>query len=243
MTVSADELFDRVGDAYDAEVAGALGPFAREHGRFLEAKARWLLRLAWSRPERAGNPRVLDLGCGLGLLEPYLNGLAKPVFGAEVALAPLVAGRRPELASVLYGSILPFRAGTFDLVFMSAVLHHVPPEGRRPVLRELRRVLRPDGMAVFFEHNPWNPGTRWVVSRCEFDRDAVLLTPSELGRSLRAAGLRPVLRRHLLVTPWSGRFFEALDRSLAWLPLGAQYVVAAVRGEGGEQSAPEAGAG
>lgn len=239
----ADELFDRVGDAYRAEVAGALGPFSGEHGRFLEAKARWLLRLLRSRSEMTSDPRVLDLGCGLGLLEPYLTELATPIFGAEVALAPLVAGRRPELSSILYDGILPFRTSTFDLVFMAAVLHHILPKWRPPVLRELRRVLRPDGVAVFFEHNPWNPGTRWVVSRCEFDRDAVLLTPSELGRSLRAAGLRPVLRRHLLVTPWSGRFFEALDRSVAWLPLGAQYVVAAVREEGEEPPRTDAGAG
>jgi len=225
----AAELFDRVGDAYGAEVAEALGPFSGEHAHFLEVKARWLVRLARSRLGSTAALRALDLGCGLGLLERHLTELGAPIFGADVALAPLAAGRRAELRSVLYGSSLPFASGAFDLVFMASVLHHVPPDRRPPVLREVRRVMRPGGLAVFFEHNPWNPGTRWIVSRCEFDRDAVLVSPPQLGRSLRTAGLRPVLRRHLLVTPWSGKLFDALDRWLGGLPLGAQYLLAAVR--------------
>jgi SAM-dependent methyltransferase len=224
--LASNEPFDRIGAAYDREVAEALGPFSGEHAHFLEVKARWLVRLARSRLGTTEALRALDLGCGLGLLERHLTELGTPVFGADVALSPLAAGRRAELRSVLYSSSLPFASGAFDLVFMASVLHHVRPELRPSLLREVRRVVRPGGLAVIFEHNPWHPGTRWIVSRCEFDRDAVLVGPGTLRRTVRKAGLRPVLRRHLLVTPWSGRLFDAVDRALGRLPLGAQYLLA-----------------
>ena len=37
------------------------------------------------------------------------------------------------------------------------------------------------------KHNPLNPLTRLVVSRCEFDRDAVLLTAKAAKRLLRGS--------------------------------------------------------
>jgi hypothetical protein len=43
------------------------------------------------------------------------------------------------------------------------------------------------------------------------------------------AELDAVEAAYLLFTPWRGRAFARLDRALAWLPLGAQYVVAAQR--------------
>lgn len=43
----------------------------------------------------------------------------------------------------------------------------------------VRRSLRPGGVFAFWEINPWNPGTRHVMSRIPFDRDAIMLTPPE----------------------------------------------------------------
>jgi SAM-dependent methyltransferase len=228
-----DAFFDRVGVSYQAEVARALGPLAGEHTHFLAVKARWLRHLAAGRLRRRDGLRVLDVGCGMGLLDRHLGALGEALYGVEVALTPLVAARRAGVRPVLCVSGLPFADATFDLVFTASVLHHVAPGAWSAFLREMGRVARPGGLVVVFEHNPWNPATRWVVSRCAFDRDAVLVGPGRLRRLLRASGLRPVLRRHLLTTPWPGRFYAFLDRALAALPLGAQYLVAAVPEEGG----------
>jgi SAM-dependent methyltransferase len=171
----------------------------------------------------------------MGLLHHHLEALGEALYGTEVALTPLAAARRPGVRPVLCDSGLPFADRTFDLVLTVSVLHHVPPVAWPGFLREMTRVARDGGLVVVFEHNPWNPATRWVVSRCAFDRDAVLISPRRLRGLLREAGLTPVLRRHLLTTPWQGRFFAAVDRSLGWLPLGAQYFFAAVpRGRGDE---------
>src|SRR6059036_11455 len=42
----------------------------------------------------------------------------------------------------------------------------------------------------FWENNPWNPGTRLVMSRIPFDRDAVPLSPPEVRRLVLTAGFR-----------------------------------------------------
>ena len=46
---------------------------------------------------------------------------------------------------------------------------------------------------------------------------------------LRAAGFLPAESRYVACFPWRGRGFRAIERVLARLPLGAQYVVAGVR--------------
>ena len=84
-------------------------------------------------------------------------------------------------------------------------------------------------MVSLGEHNPWNPLTRLVVARCEFDHDAILLTAAEAGRRLRAAGLATMRARYILFFPWRGALWRRLERRLTALPLGAQYFVHAVR--------------
>jgi hypothetical protein len=41
---------------------------------------------------------------------------------------------------------------------------------------------------------------------------------------MKTEGLEKVSRRFMLFTPFAARLFRELDRSLGWLPLGAQYV-------------------
>ena len=48
--------------------------------------------------------------------------------------------------------------------------------------------LRPKGRIYIFEHNPFNPVTRWVVKHTAIDRNAVLLKPAEVRTGLHAAG-------------------------------------------------------
>ena len=96
-------------------------------------------------------------------------------------------------------------------------------------MRETARVVRPGGLVAVFEHNPLNPLTRRVVRDCAFDEGVELLPRRELETLLRAAGLEVVSAHYLLFFPWRGRLFEAAERLLARLPLGAQYVVAARR--------------
>src|SRR5260370_37512065 len=136
---------------------GADNPIKRLAGspaaQFSAVKARWLLR----REPRltAGGLAVLYYGCGAGGLMRVLAGLgARAAFTgcgvstgmlAEVAKRwPAAFGPAPALA-VPDGARAPFANGQFDIVTISAVLHHVPPAERQAVHRELGRVPKPGG--------------------------------------------------------------------------------------------------
>lgn len=178
-----------------------------------------------------GRMRALDVGCGTGLLHRYLAG-ALDLHGVDVA-PEMVAVARETNPGVGYdvadGARLPYNDGVFDLAFCACVLHHVPPPKRVGFVREARRVVRPGGLVVVFEHNPLNPLTRLAVARCAFDEDAVLLTRGETLRTLETAGLQPEEDRYFLVFPWRHRVLGGIERGLARLPLGAQYYAAARR--------------
>jgi SAM-dependent methyltransferase len=125
------------------------------------------------------------------------------------------------------GTRLPFEDGRFDLVFSACVHHHIPHEEHAALLAEWHRVLRPGGLAVIFEHNPRNPLTVRAVESCAFDENAVLVPAGLLRRKVAAAGFESVRRHYRVFFPRFLRLLRPLERLLTWLPIGAQYDVAA----------------
>jgi hypothetical protein len=85
----------------------------------------------------------------------------------------------------------------------------------------------PGGVFALWENNPWNPGTRYIMSRVPFDKDAITMTPPETRRLLRATGFEIVRTDFLFVFPHLLRVLRPLERLLARLPLGGQYLVLA----------------
>jgi SAM-dependent methyltransferase len=222
--------FDRVGGTYQAAVDEAISFAGQEHDFYLEVKARRLVELA-RRHLGPGRVAALDVGCGPGLFDRHVAS-AFDLHGVDVSPAMVERAREanPEVEyAVSEPQRLPYPDGRFDLAFAVCVLHHVDRADRLPLLRETARVVRGGGLVAVFEHNPLNPLTRRVVRDCAFDEDVELLPRRELEGLFGAAGLEVVSTHYLLFFPWRGRLFEAAERLLAGVPLGAQYVVAARR--------------
>ena len=97
------------------------------------------------------------------------------------------------------------------------------------LLMRMRRVLQSDGILALFEHNLWHPIVRFVVSRCSFDSDAVLLSQSNACSLLLSAGLHSIDSSYMIFLPWNIDINHVLQRALGWLPLGVQYFATGIK--------------
>lgn len=171
--------------------------------------------------------RMLDFGCGTGSLTGLLRRFSNQVFGIDVSGASLRQRAASRPPSVQFdGNRVPLRDDSIDIVVASCVYHHVPPARRSVVTAEIKRILAPGGLLVVIEHNPFNPVTRWVVGRCEFDRDAELIPIGEMGEQLRSAGLDMFRQGHFYALPPINPWIAGVDFALRKWPVGAQYFCA-----------------
>ena len=218
--------FDAYRGSYSQTVNDAIAFSGLKVDYFTRVKASYLLDLVADTVVDPGKARLLDVGCGVGNFHPLLGGSVGSLSGVDVSSGCLEEAARAN-PSVDYrhfdGTQLPFDDDSFDVAFAVCVFHHIPLDQRAALARDVRRVLRPGGSFVIFEHNPWNPLTRWVVDRCPFDADAVLLPPADAEQLLGGAGFSALSTQHILTVPPSGSMLRGLDRLAGRLPFGAQY--------------------
>ena len=105
--------------------------------------------------ELAVGKRVLEAGCGTGLVLSRLAQVASSAHGFDLS-SGMVQRAQARGLSVALGSVtaVPFRDESFDLVCSFKVLAHVP--NITEALRELARVTRPGGMLALEFYNPWS---------------------------------------------------------------------------------------
>jgi len=103
--------------------------------------------------------RVFDAGCGPGLYaEELLARGAHEIEGVDASetMVSLARKRVPERASFrvhdLQQPLSWIETSSFDLAVMALVIHHL--DDRTAALRELHRILRPDGALVVSTHHP-----------------------------------------------------------------------------------------
>ena len=225
--MSAAPEFDRFADAYETDLNRALAASGEDQEYFAHGRIAFLARCLRKLDE---SPRsAMDYGCGIGGTAPLLRELV----GASHVVGVDLSERSLERARGLYGcdginfqtfnQLAP--AAQMDLVYCNGVFHHIP-EGERPSAMEyIYRSLRPGGLFAFWENNPWNPGTRYIMAKCVFDRDAVTLSPPRAKRLLRRAGFAIVRTDFLFYFPRTLKALRALEPGLRHLPLGAQFQV------------------
>ena len=221
--------YDRYRDRYEDELDQAVGFSGKTHAFFTEAKAAELLRLGERHLGDVRSVDALDVGCGIGLTDRYLEGRLGSLTGVDVSPGVLERAEQanPGARYVLYdGERLPFDDGSFDLTFAVCVVQVVEPAKRPRFVAELTRVTRPGRIVAAFEHNPLSPLTRLVVRRCAFGQDASMLTLRRLAALFRDERLDVVDRGYMLLFPSRDNRLRKLERSLARLPLGAQYYLA-----------------
>lgn len=163
----------------------ALNPPPRENA-YGHAK-----RLRWLAGRIEPSDRVLEFGCGTGLM------ITRPLLAAGVD----VRGLDTDAASIKYGAEVLEAAGlegcrlvaadvasleeTFDVVIASEVLEHIPDEHLSAVIAILRERLRPGGRLLVTVPN----GYGW------FEVESWLWYRLGVGRALEALRVTSAVRR------------------------------------------------
>ncbi|HLS57834.1 MAG TPA: class I SAM-dependent methyltransferase [Zeimonas sp.] len=230
------EEFDRFADEYEALHASNVRASGEDPSFFAEYKVLDLRRLALETCvlERMRCGAILDFGGGVGnsarfLAREFPEALRLNV---DVSLRSLRVARerREGGAQVAFdGATLPLASGSVDAAMCACVFHHIPEDEHVAKLAELRRVLRPGGLLMVYEHNPLNPLTRRAVDTCPFDENAHLIGARTMRARFHAAGFGSATIRYRLFFPRFARGLRPLERHLHWLPAGAQYLVYATR--------------
>ncbi|MBC7172631.1 MAG: class I SAM-dependent methyltransferase [Polyangiaceae bacterium] len=97
--------------------------------------------------------KILELGCGTGLILSRLAEVAEEAHGIDLSEG-MIAKARAQGLNVRVGSVtdLPYEDNMFDFVYSYKVLSHVPDIGR--ALAEAARVTRPGGHLALEFYNP-----------------------------------------------------------------------------------------
>ena len=208
-------------------------------------------------PKGAKEVRILDVGCGTGANLEMLSefGVAE---GVDVSPEALSFCQARGLENVKLGAAeaLPYDDNSFDLVTGLDVVEHLDDD--LAGLKEMRRVLRPGGRAVWFvpafmflwgvQDDISNHRRRYtlkqlkqVVREAGFEVERAtyvnisFFTPILLGRLfMRATGLRPESENNITIGFLNGalgKFFAAERGPLRYLnfPFGVSIICVARR--------------
>jgi len=99
--------------------------------------------------------RVLDLGCGTGILTRQMIAWGGEVSGVDISdeMIRLARAEMPEIDfQIASATDLLYNSETFEVVASSLVMHYL--QDLRPSFREVARVLKPAGDFVFSMHHP-----------------------------------------------------------------------------------------
>ena len=224
---NAEDLFDQYAAEYEQALSNAIAPSGEGREYFAEGRVAWLKRCLEEKEQPANS--LLDFGCGDGATTPLLlqELNAKSAVGVDVSAKSLeIARKRHANERIRYESISEFQSpGQIDLAYCNGVFHHILPAQRAAALAMVHRALRGGGFFSFWENNPWSLATRYVMSRCAFDRDAILLSPPEARALLRECGFEILRTDFRFIFPRALRAFRKIEDLVYRAPLGTQYQV------------------
>lgn len=231
----ASHGFNQFAGDYDRMLAEGLALSGEGQDYFSKRRIAWL-KDCCEKLHHAPQ-RIMDFGCGTGNAAPLLLDAfrAESIVGVDPSRKLIERANRDYRSDqIRFQSSQDYlQHGQIELVYCNGVFHHIPVASRVKAMQYIWRALRPGGYFAFWENNPWNPGTRYVMSRIPFDRDAVTLTASEATGLLQSSGFHIVRKDFLFIFPRVMSLFRWVEPYLAGLPIGGQYLVLARKSGGG----------
>jgi len=202
------EHFDRISDEFDHRY----NVYGTQVGRMRVSMRMDRLSecLAKVKLEGTETPRVLEIGCGTGEYTLACQEWIRSLFALDLSFSMIRMARKKTKAHFLQADAIriPCLEDRFDLIFGNATLHHVP---LLPVMKEIRRVMKPGARAIFFEPNMMNPHV-WLQKNVRWFR-------AWSGDSEReTAFLRWRMIKVLKEQGWREIYIEPFDFLHPWTP-------------------------
>jgi len=104
------------------------------------------------------NLNVLDLGCGPGLYLKHMNLIAKELHACDLSSLMITHAKKENKYvkfKIASAERLPYPDNCFDVIFCFNSFYHF--ENQKNALREISRVLKPDGVAYIEFYNGFHP--------------------------------------------------------------------------------------
>jgi 2-polyprenyl-6-hydroxyphenyl methylase/3-demethylubiquinone-9 3-methyltransferase len=173
------------------------------------------------------NPKILDVGCGGGILSEALAKTGAQVTGIDLSQASIKTARQHAQIQGLqieyrYENVEEFtqkHAGKFDVVTCMEMLEHVPEPGK--IVAACAQVLKPGGHAVFSTINRTPKAFLFAIVGGEYilrllprgsHTYSKLIRPRELKDWAEASGLEFSSLASLIYNPFTRKFKMAIGR-------------------------------
>jgi 2-polyprenyl-6-hydroxyphenyl methylase/3-demethylubiquinone-9 3-methyltransferase len=192
------------------------------------------LRLDWiDGLARLRGQRVVDVGCGGGILAESMALRGATVTGIDLASKPLGVARlhalegevdRLEYREVSAEALAAEQPGAYDVVTCMEMLEHVPDPAS--TVRACATLVKPGGWVFFSTLNRSPKSFLFAIVGAEYllnllprgtHEYARFIRPSELARDCRNAGLELVSTRGMGYNPLTRRYGLNADTSVNYL--------------------------
>ena len=179
----------------------------------------------------AKSETIMDYGCGTGGSIRHLLEIFSPerLIAVDISKKSLgILKTRYDSQQVITKSILSLEPeSNCDLCFCNGVFHHILPKDRENAVKIIYDSLKYKGIFYFWENNPWNPATHWVMSRIPFDRNATKIFPNQAVNLLQKVGFEIKLIHYMFIFPRFLKILRPIERFTLRFPFGCQYLVQA----------------
>lgn len=207
------------------------------------------LRLAWIRDAACRkferNPRslaslqglrILDIGCGAGLLSEPLARLGAQVIGIDPSDTNIAAAKLHASRSAV---LIDYRATTveemnplerFDIVLAMEVVEHVTDVGL--FLQQCAALMKPSGMMVVSTLNRTMKSFALAIVGAEYvlrwlprgtHQWSKFVTPAELAQHLHASKLEIAEQTGVIYTPFADRWSLSSDMDVNYMATAESY--------------------